>query len=253
MTQPRQRASGVELFEARRILFTEGRPPRLSIEHRRAMDRAWSEAVEANPNLFDGPVVACTGLEGEGSDTLVLSWARASYRYRALRVVPGAPPVASVFVGVVQPSDDGRLLVGRMSSSTVVPGRIQLPGGSMEPPGQGEPLDVAGLRRHAARELVEETGVDTPAEDLALWCVTRGEYGNVGFLFRAPSRPPAELHERFSALVSAETAHGHQPEFDRILLVRSAAELVGVPGPRMDYLETVVRRHAEEDRRRPLP
>ena len=155
---------------------------------RLAMNHAWEEAVAANPSLFDGPVAACAGLGWDGPRRLVLSWARTTYRHYALRRVPGATWLPSLFVSVVQPTDDGCLLVARMSSSTAAPGRWQLPGGSMEPPSAHEPLDLAALRRHAARELVEETGADTAPEDLTLWVVTRGENGSIGVLFLAPCR-----------------------------------------------------------------
>jgi 8-oxo-dGTP pyrophosphatase MutT (NUDIX family) len=235
----------VELFEVHRLRCVEGAEPPLSAEQRLAMDRLWDEAVQANPSFFDGPVVACTGLAPEEPGSVVLTWARATYRRRVLRRVPGAPMVSAVFVSVVQPTDDGRVLVGRMSPSTATPGRVQFPGGSMEPPPHGEPLGLDALRRHAARELLEETGLDTPPEELALWLVTRGEHGNVGFLFRAPARPARLLHRRFAALVASETALGREPEFASIHLLRSEADAANLPGPHIDYLEPVLRRAAE--------
>ncbi|MEU4999368.1 NUDIX domain-containing protein [Streptomyces sp. NPDC021622] len=246
MTEPPLHPSDVELFEVDQLRFIEGATLWVSPEERLAMDRIWDEAVQANPSLFDGPAVACTGLEWEAPGSMVLSWARATYRYRALRRVPGAPSVSSVFVAVAQPTDDGRLLVGRMSPSTATPGRLQLPGGSLESPPHEQPLDVVALRRHAARELVEETGVHTRPESLALWLVTRGEHGNVGFLFRSPSRPAQLLHQRFEALVSSETARGQEPELDQIALIRSETELATLGRPPVDYLAPVVHRYAQE-------
>lgn len=152
------------------------------------MNRVWDEAVARNPHLFDGPVVACTGWEWQRGE-LVLSWARATYRYRALRRIRGAdgPTPGSVFVTVLQPTEDGELVVGRESPSTAAPGRWQLPGGVAEPPHEREALDMPALRRHAAREPVEETGIGVASEDLTLWGVTRGEHGNVGVHFLAPA------------------------------------------------------------------
>ncbi|MEU1406027.1 NUDIX domain-containing protein [Streptomyces sp. NPDC005728] len=234
----------MELWHALRIRLVETPTPEVSPGHRSAMDRLWAQAVRANPALFDGPVAALTGLERDGWDGLVLSWARATYRFRALRQVPDAPAWSSLFVTVLQPSDDGRLMVGRMSPSTAAPGRWQLPGGTIEPPDGEGGLDLAGLRRHAARELAEEIGSDTPSDALALWLTTRGTSGNVGVMFVAPPRPADELDERYAELVRTESARGYDPEFDRIELIRSAADLEGLEGPHVDYLEPVVRHYA---------
>ncbi|MGW3203921.1 NUDIX hydrolase [Streptomyces sp. NPDC001135] len=233
-------ASAVEILPARRIRLVETALPELSGRHRSAMDRAWEEAVRANPALFDGPVAALTGLERDGADGLVLSWARATYRYRALRQVPDAPAYASLFVSVAQPADDGRLTVGRMAPSTAAPGRWQLPGGTVEPPDGDGGLDLVTLRAHAARELAEETGSDTPADALTPWLTTRGGRGNVGVVFTAPPRPARELHDRYAKLVETETARGRDPEFDRIELIGSTTGLGSLDGPHVDYLRPVL-------------
>ncbi|MBG0818693.1 NUDIX domain-containing protein [Planomonospora sp. ID82291] len=238
---------GVELFGVHRLRLTEVAAPRLSPEDELARDRVWDAAVQANPNLFDGPVVACAGLEREGPRSLVLTWARVTYRHYALRQVPGATGwLPSLFVNAVQPTDDGRVLVARMSSSTAAPGRWQLPGGSVEPPQDHEVLDEAALRRHAARELTEETGLDTAPEELTLWAVTRGEHRSVGLVFLAPPRRVSVLGERFAALVTAGQAAGRESELDRIAVVGSAAELANLSGPHADYLEPVVRCYTEQ-------
>ncbi|WP_234426361.1 NUDIX hydrolase [Streptomyces kebangsaanensis] len=138
---------GVDLFDADRLRLVEAPLPRLSPEGRRAMDEAWNAAVRVNPALFDGPVAGCTSLDQEEPKGLVLTWVRATYRLYTLRKVPGATVrLPSLFVAVAQPADDGRLLVGRMAPWTTSPGRWQFPGGSVEPPPNREPLDLAALR-----------------------------------------------------------------------------------------------------------
>ncbi|MEU0211611.1 NUDIX hydrolase [Streptomyces canus] len=230
-----------DLLEAGGLRLVEVAPPVVPADVRAAMDREWGEAVLANPALFDGPVAVCAGLSWEAPDDLLVAWSRVTYRYFALRRVPGATAPRSLFVSVVQPTDDGRVLVGRMSSSTVAPGRWQFPGGSVEPPTGDEPLDESGLRRHAAVELAEETGVDVPAADLTRCLVTHGEDGQVGVHYLAPPLPASLLRGSFTALVAAETARGRVSEFDRIALVGSPAELPDLSGPHVGYLDPVVR------------
>ncbi|MFE6686951.1 NUDIX hydrolase [Streptomyces sp. NPDC057743] len=243
-TEPPPGRPAVEIQEVRRIRLVEAPTPPLTPEARQAVDRAWEEAVRANPDLFDGPVVACTRLTRTGPHDVTVSWARTTYRRYVRRRGPGATPgLPALFVAVVQPAEDGRVLVGRMASWTATPGRWQLPGGSIEPPAPHRPLDSAALQRHAARELAEETGVDTPPGDLALWLVLRGARGSVGVVFLAPERPARWLRERNAALASAEAERGRGAEFDRVQLIGSDDELADLGGSCATYLAPVVRRY----------
>ncbi|MFG2517038.1 NUDIX domain-containing protein [Streptomyces sp. NPDC048584] len=232
----------VDLFEVERLLLAEAAEPPLPPRHAEARDRVWDMAVRANPTLFDGPVVACGGLEWTDPRVLRLSWVRVTYRHYALRRVPGATALPSLFVNVVQPTDDGRVLVARMSPSTAAPGRWQLPGGSLEPPQAGAVLDGSALAGQAARELVEELGIGAAPEDLKLWVVTRGENGSVGLTYLAPALPEATLRADFAAAAAAERAQDREPELADIALLRSPDEPAGLSGPHADYLEPIVRR-----------
>lgn len=209
------------------------------------MDRFWEESVARQPALFDGPAVACIAVEDAGAE-LVLSWARVTYRYRALRRLDTCSWLpASVFVTVLQPVEDGGLIIGRSSGSTASPGRWALPGGSAEPPGEGETLDLAALRRHAAQELVEEIGVVADPQDMAVWGVTRGEFGNVGVHFLAPPAPAALVLKHHEALAEAEVARGTGPELDQLAVVRTEQDVTGL-GHYADFLPQVVTRYTAE-------
>ncbi|MFJ2890155.1 NUDIX hydrolase [Streptomyces sp. NPDC087305] len=252
MIEESARGSRAELLDVHRLRFVETAAPRLTPEERFAMNRVWDAKVRANPSFFDGPVLVCAGARREGPDELTVSWVRTTYRHFALRRVPFATSwLPSFFVSVLQPTDDGRLLVGRMSNSTAAPGRWQLPGGSLEPPEGDAPLDLAALHRHAARELIEETGIDTRPDDLTLWNVARAGNGGIGVLFRAPSLPEARLRERFEAMAAAERAQGREPELDDIVLIHSTAQLPLLAGPHADYLEPIVSRYEATAAERP--
>ncbi|WP_228982266.1 NUDIX domain-containing protein [Streptomyces sp. DH12] len=233
---------GVDLFDVKRLLFVEVEEPALSPSDEAARDYVWNQAIQANRSLFDGPVVACGGLEWTDPHTLRLSWVRVTYRHYALRRVPGATALPSLFVNVVQPTVDGRVLAARMAPSTAAPGRWQLPGGSVEPPQDGEALEST-LAKQAARELAEELGVDVTAEHLKLYVVTRGENGSIGATYLAPPLPEATVRTAFRAAAAAERAQGREPELDGIALVRSPDELASLMGPHADYLEPIVRRY----------
>ncbi|MEU2655919.1 NUDIX domain-containing protein [Streptomyces sp. NPDC007325] len=235
-------AADLKLYDVEHLLLAETGEPPVSARDAEARDRVWEMAVRSNPALFDGPVVACGGVEWEGPRTLRLFWARVTYRHYALRRVPGAVALPSLFVNVLQPDTDGRVLAVRMSPSTAAPGRWQLPGGSVEPPEVGAVLDEATLAGQAARELVEELGVEAADEDLRLWAVTRGENGSIGLTYRAPARAEATLHAGLESARAADRARGREPELDAIALLADAAELSGLQGAHADYLEQVVRR-----------
>ncbi|MGW7362957.1 NUDIX domain-containing protein [Streptomyces sp. NPDC054841] len=221
----------VELLGARHLHLVETAPPELTDVQMAAMNNRWEEMVAANPTLFDGPVVVCTGVEWKDSQTLLISWCRATYRLLVLRLDPDhGVSVPSVFVSVARPTNDDHLLVGRMTASTIGSGRWQLPGGTVEPPTGNARLDVNALARHAARELAEETGVGVPHRSLELWAVTRGNWENIGIHFRAPARPADTLKDAYAALASREIEQGRVPELDRIDFIRSEADLATLDG-----------------------
>lgn len=115
----------------------------------------------------------------------------------------------------------------------------------MEPPQDGEALDEAALGGQAARELVEEMGIDTPPGTLRLWAATRGENSSVGLTYRAPALPESVLREGLAAAARAERAQGRERELDDIALLCSPEELAGLAGPHADYLDPVVRRYKQ--------
>ncbi|MFG2821691.1 NUDIX domain-containing protein [Kitasatospora sp. NPDC048365] len=240
-------AAAVEFFDARALRLEQVPVPRLSSEERAAMDRFWDEAVARQPALFDGPAVACIGVEANDDDAaLVLSWAPVTYRYRALRRIEGCSWLpASIFVTVLQPVEGGGLVVGRSADFTVHPGQWALPGGSAEPPTDGKSLDLAALRRHAAQELVEEIGVTADPEDMTVWGVTRGEHGNIGVHFLAPPVPTSLVLKHHEILAEEEHARGAGPELDRLAIVGSVQDLTGL-GRCADFLPMVVSRYAGE-------
>jgi 8-oxo-dGTP pyrophosphatase MutT (NUDIX family) len=238
---PNEFGPGVMLFDVKDVRFDEVAGPALSDDVLGAIDSTWRETVRQNPAMFDGPVVLCSDLR-QLSHGLEVSWCRATYRYRAVRQIPGAPALSSVFVCVLQPTSDGRLLIGQMSASTSSPGLIQLPGGNLEPSPPAEELTIESVRRHASTELVEETGVVADPDDLSLWVAARTSNGNVGFFFLAPSLPALVILERYASMVAADRREGREPEFADVALVRDADDLDRMNSRSADYLRPLLDR-----------
>lgn len=241
---PAEFGPGVVLFDALGVRFDEVPSPALPLEVQAAIDKAWGEMLEANPAVFDGPVILCSGLS-DLPDQLTVSWSRASFRYRTVRQIPAAPALSSMFACVLQPTSDGRLVVGRMSGSTSSPGLLQFPGGILEPPPPGQPLTISAVARHAAVELREETGICASAEDLRLWVVARRSNGNVGFFFLAPSVRAETVIQRHASLIRAERSEGQEPEFAEVSLITVSADLDQLIGQPVDYLRPLVDRFRE--------
>jgi 8-oxo-dGTP pyrophosphatase MutT (NUDIX family) len=240
---PSDLGPGVTFFDVEDVRFDEVPGPELSPDLLAAVDSAWEEMVRANPTVFDGPVVLCSDLNHVPL-RLEVSWSRATYRYRTVRLIPSAPALSSMFVCVLQPTSDGRLLVGRMSGSTSDPGAVQFPGGNLEPPPSGRKLDASALRRQAATELAEETGIDASPDDLVLSSGARTSNGNVGFFFLAPSLPVELILRCHAAAVVVERSRGREPEFAEVALVGDVADLDLLEGRPADYLRPLVDRFA---------
>ncbi|MFD0260773.1 hypothetical protein ACFVH7_21215 [Kitasatospora indigofera] len=118
----------VTFFDALALRLVRAPMPQVDHAARVAMDQFWERALSRRPALFDGPAVACLGIEQLQAGELCLTWARTSCRYRALRQVAGASwKPASMFVTVLQPVDGGGVIVGRSSGGTAHPGRWALP------------------------------------------------------------------------------------------------------------------------------
>ncbi|MFE3504602.1 hypothetical protein ACFXPX_32790 [Kitasatospora sp. NPDC059146] len=98
------------------------------------------------------------------------------------------------------------------------------------------------MPRHAAQELVEEVGVPAAPEDMTVWCVTQGEFGNVGGHFLPPPIPASLAHEHHKAIVEAGAERGTTAELDQLPVIHSGADATE-PGYYADFLPQVVTRY----------
>ncbi|MFI8258613.1 NUDIX hydrolase [Streptomyces filamentosus] len=235
----------VEFLDTAGITFAAHPPPALTPRERVEVDRLWQETRAGNPAAFDGPIAAALGVDRPRAGELVVRWAPATYRMRALRRLrpPGRVP-GSLYVTALVPTEGG-ILIGRGSPGTAHPGCWTLPGGTVEPPPPGEDLDIAGLRRHAVRELLEETGTRLPAGELRLWALTRSRrFGSLGFHFACPAAAEALVRRRHATLAGTRTAPAPEtpPELDALAFVTSPDEATDL-GPTTDYLPQLLGRY----------
>lgn len=195
----------------------------------------WAAATRANPALFDGPIVLATGLDWDG-DRCAIGYVASSYsKYVWMRNddARAAPRVGALYASVLAITADGYLLTGRMSANTSTPGRIQLPGGNIEPHPAG--LTEAVARTTAAQELAEETGVALDSTALTLTHVIRS--ADVGVLYATTL---ASTLSEVEQLFLAHTRGGGN-EFDQLVaFTRGRGAAREAPGPYVDYLAAVI-------------
>jgi 8-oxo-dGTP pyrophosphatase MutT (NUDIX family) len=207
---------------------------------RSAIDAHWQYLTASQPHLFDGPLVAGTNVTTHpDSGEVTVSWGVTTYRHYLARHAPQPLPYArALYTAVLQPTDDGRLAIGQMNTTTADPGRLQLPGGGIDPPPEGMNVDPLGLSAEARRELAEETGIDHGPDQLRLWAIkTGGSHNDIGLFYLAPALPA----DRIATTFDAHLRHHTDPELVALHLTTGPA-----PGPdlpdaaRADYLNTLL-------------
>lgn len=208
-----------------------------------AVDEHWHRLAASSPHMYDGPLVAVTGVSTAPAPAgITLSWGVSSYRHYLARHAPGPVPYArSLYTAVLQPADDGRVVVGQMHSGTTDPGRLQLPGGGVEPPPAGTTLDMPRLLEDGRRELAEETGIDHGPGQLRLWGVkTGGSHADVGVVCLAPPLPAEQINAMFDAHLKRCAETRTDPELVTLYLATSPNDPVLPDAPRVDYLDTLL-------------
>lgn len=215
--------TGVTLSPVERLRFQQVEPAPYTATETESIARTWQAAREANPNLFDGPIVSVRKLGWEGTICRV-EWSAGKYSQYLWRYAPGPATgrrfARSLFTSVLPVTTDGRAILGRMAVTTSTPGRTQLPGGNVELPPGGVPLTEEGVRAEAVRELAEETGLVLSPDQVTLWLVkSRGDHGDVGIIFRASHQNAVDLRKTFTRHRQRLMLDHEQAEFTSLLAV----------------------------------
>lgn len=128
-------------------------PEKVSLDE---VDEAWSRLRADNPKYHDGGVLHVLGVVRNGHGGVSMHLAESSYRFHAVRrlgIDTGIRPLGVKGLA----THHGQVLVGRRSARTgSYPGCWEyVPGGGVEPPVAGGPVDTCDVLR---RELREESG-----------------------------------------------------------------------------------------------
>ncbi|MDR4306391.1 NUDIX hydrolase [Chelatococcus sambhunathii] len=209
--------------------FLDGPPP-VEAERASEIDEAWRAALERRPKMFDGRILLADRVALEG-DTLEVDFREAGFSTLMWLRGAGASEARlfNVFGAAAVISRDGAALLGRMAPHTANAGQIYFPCGTPDLGDVcGETVDLEGS---IARELAEETGLAAPVVRSTEKAIAIFDGRLVGFIRRFETDLDAgELEARALAHLAAE----REPELDRIVMARSAAEL-GDASPR--YVE----------------
>ncbi|MCP3801904.1 NUDIX hydrolase [Allokutzneria sp. A3M-2-11 16] len=233
--------SPVKLTRASAVVFERIEPQRHTADEESEIAAYWAAALDANPRLFDGPVVVVRSVTWQ-RDTCLVRWSPGTYAHYLWRYVPGEHRFARIlFASAVLTTLDGKLLLGVTAPGTSEPGRLQLSGGNVEPPASGRPLTSEVVAEEAVRELAEETGVTLSRDTAELWMVKEdGDYGDVGLFYRVPSLATAEIQEAFTRHRAELSAKKEFSEFESLAFV----DVPNADDPRrcVDYLPDLLQR-----------
>ena len=187
-----------------------------------ALAEWWESFSEQRPSLFNGPLVACQSCDLGANDSIEIDWYRTSYAHYLQRIapLPVASPARALFCSVVLIAESGRLVVGRMSSDTSSPNRLQLPGGNITLDDANE-LALEHCTANACQELQEEVGVVLDTTALDLWRVkVGGVFDDVGLIFKCRSTmTEAAIYDTFERHCSGLRAAGNSPELAGLVLL----------------------------------
>ena len=208
----------------------------------------WKNFADANPTLFNGPLVGCSSCALDDDGTATLEWYSTSYAHYLQRKAPTpvTEPASALYCSVVLLSRTGDLVIGQMSETTSSPSRLQLPGGNITLPDQGE-LSLAHCIANACEEVQEEVGLSLAPTALRFWRVkTGGAHSDIGIMFECQlAITNAEISDAFERHKEALRSRAEIPELDRLLFVRPA-DLRLDAFECVDYLPSVALALADE-------
>ncbi len=194
-------------------IVVAGEPLRLGADERRAVEAHWARATAANPALWNGSAFLFEAITiRDGIFSAVASPTDYATLLHRLRVGLPGRTTSHVFPVPAVTSRDGRLLVGRQSTTTANAGLCYPPSGSFDADdvADGRLDPIANMRR----ELDEEAGIDlaelTP--DPIWWALPSGE-GRIALTRRFHSPLDATA---LGAQISRRVTIGPDGELDRI-------------------------------------
>lgn len=207
------------------IRLAEGEPDFVR-RHGEAIAAHWDARVAANPDLFNGPVLAFEDVVIDGD---VLRARARRIRFAALLAMLEWPQVDSglfnLFGAAAVMSSDGALLVGRMSGWTAQPGAVKCVGGTPDDSDvrAGGLVDIAGS---VIRECAEETGL-TPPEGPDSFVVVR----DGPFLGLIAELRFTETADALVAQARAFIAADPRPEIEAVVALRRVGDGDGLAIP----------------------
>ncbi|WP_020179206.1 hypothetical protein [Methylopila sp. M107] len=196
-------------------------PSAVETEHAEAIDRVWRAALAARPRMFNGRILLGERVTLE-DDILLVDFREVAFAALIWLRGEGAfeTRLFNVFGAAAVVSRDGVALLGRMAPHTANAGQVYFPCGTPDLGDVGG--DTVDIEGSILRELSEETGLSAPVVRPTKRAVVVFDGRLVGVIRRLESDLDAsEIASRAKVYLAAE----REPELDRIVMARSAAEL----------------------------
>lgn len=224
---------------------------------KKKIEEFWQAKVEKHPHFFRGDLVTASNVQRNEKGEIVIDCKRTDYAHFLYEKTNRSKEnsCCSVWAGNLLETKDNKYILGRMTDKTSSPGRINLPGGSID-----YLIDVSDGKIDpkvtARRELEEEIGIDSSNPEQVIESELRyikvpcEEINSVGFLMKVKLNYTAEeLKGYYKEFQKKRMEAGELIEFDEIFAIEKDKKKIEEffaehQGKRYDYLVELVEKDA---------
>lgn len=229
------------------ILKFEDREINLPIEIKENIKKFWNNAIQENPNLYNGQdyVVETVNETQDKIEMLIVKSNYAHYLYdERIGIKENRYRCCSPWGGILLLTRDNYFVVGEMNKTTSMPYCLQIPGGGIDIKDIKD--GIIKIDWNIKRELKEETNIDLDDINYKLEYIEypSNERNAYGFIALGKiSKSKEELERHFEEYKKYLVSNDLEVEFNKLVFLRkenAIEELNSISNPKRSYLRDLI-------------